>query len=183
MDKHAQDEREAAESLIYLSGHGSLTPPYSDDGLEGTFSHSKVHVGKHMIILSNKQMENEVWKPPSPPPDVPPLIPKKRFKNINIEEFANSSINHSTIEPPSQASSVPVIRVLLTKSNENYHRSSFRPIAPAPPGGNHDERKTEFLPSTRKRSFSCPYESCQRSYSKSSHLKAHIRVHTGECLC
>ena len=33
---------------------------------------------------------------------------------------------------------------------------------------------------TRKRAFLCDYPACEKSYLKSSHLKAHKRVHTGE---
>jgi hypothetical protein len=32
----------------------------------------------------------------------------------------------------------------------------------------------------KKRIFTCDYAGCKKSYTKSSHLKAHSRIHTGE---
>lgn len=43
---------------------------------------------------------------------------------------------------------------------------------------NQDQPMRTF--STKARKFPCPWEGCKKSYTKSSHITAHMRVHTGE---
>lgn len=54
-------------------------------------------------------------------------------------------------------------------SNIDYESSS-------PPSGSSSPTKGR----PKKRTHICPWESCGKAYGKSSHLKAHIRTHTGE---
>ncbi|XP_009871283.1 PREDICTED: Krueppel-like factor 10 [Apaloderma vittatum] len=54
------------------------------------------------------------------------------------------------------------------------------PIAPAPGFVPSAAKTTPPVDSSRIRSHICSYPGCGKTYFKSSHLKAHIRTHTGE---
>lgn len=59
--------------------------------------------------------------------------------------------------------------------------TKFVAIAPAPCGSPSKQRPSPTqIGVVRVRRHACPQEDCGKTYFKSSHLKAHIRTHTGE---
>ncbi|XP_053916182.1 Krueppel-like factor 10 [Cuculus canorus] len=74
-------------------------------------------------------------------------------------------------QPVVQSTKAPII-------SPNGTRLS--PIAPAPGFVPSAAKNTPPVDSSRIRSHICSYPGCGKTYFKSSHLKAHVRTHTGE---
>ncbi|KAM6318516.1 Krueppel-like factor 10 [Aegotheles albertisi] len=74
-------------------------------------------------------------------------------------------------QPVVQSTKAPII-------SPNGTRLS--PIAPAPSFVPSAAKTTPLVDSSRIRSHICSYPGCGKTYFKSSHLKAHVRTHTGE---
>jgi hypothetical protein len=64
------------------------------------------------------------------------------------------------------------MRLVLNPSSFVLLAPSAAPTASVP--------APEKEPDTRRRIFECNFEGCSKNYFKSSHLKAHMRTHTGE---
>lgn len=89
-------------------------------------------------------------------------------------------LTSSTLLPLSSATS-PTIVVLTTIDNKNDGNARLRPLFPAPILIPTSFGTQEVKPcDTRRRTYKCNYEHCGKTYFKSSHLKAHVRMHTGE---
>lgn len=59
------------------------------------------------------------------------------------------------------------------------------PLAPAPvyvPAGPSSSTTATKMDFSRRRNYVCNFPGCRKTYFKSSHLKAHLRTHTGEGL-
>ena len=89
-----------------------------------------------------------------------------------------SQTDIETISPPPSPKASAEVKLAPQASNSNV--SIVLPLATLPSITEVSVQKRPNTDPNRKRMHICHYENCGKTYFKSSHLKAHLRTHTGE---
>uniref|UniRef100_UPI0037E83A83 Krueppel-like factor 11 n=1 Tax=Semicossyphus pulcher TaxID=241346 RepID=UPI0037E83A83 len=114
-----------------------------------------------------------------------PILPQPVSANASSVQqslIVGSAVPQGTVMlvlPQSSVSQAPHCpQTVMTLGN-----TKLLPLAPAPvyvPAGPSGGTTTTKIDFSRRRNYVCNFPGCRKTYFKSSHLKAHLRTHTGE---
>ncbi|CAJ1073543.1 Krueppel-like factor 11 [Xyrichtys novacula] len=114
-----------------------------------------------------------------------PILPQPASANASPVQqslIVGSAVPQGTVMlvlPQSSVSQAPHCpQTVMTLGN-----TKLLPLAPAPvymPAGPSGSTTTTKMDFSRRRNYVCNFPGCRKTYFKSSHLKAHLRTHTGE---
>jgi len=134
----------------------------------------------------------------------------RTLDNMSVHSFSSMCSQSSGVSWDSNVSDISVSPTIDTKILESPSerrdtsllpltpnaKSNYLPLAPSPTDANQDPYAfpnnpdvsspksplslVDSSPDFKRRIHKCPYSGCKKVYTKSSHLKAHLRTHTGE---
>lgn len=109
----------------------------------------------------------------------PPSAPAAAVSDsLSVFQMLPVTVTSASSSPVLFVDRASVVVILLPKQTATAPSCGlkFTAIAPAPA---HDSSSNRAVPS-RPRIHVCTHPDCRKTYFKSSHLKAHLRTHTGE---
>ncbi|NXK95619.1 KLF10 factor, partial [Formicarius rufipectus] len=142
----------------------AAAPPYP---AQGSGAPSVPVICQMVPLPANNKVVTAVV-PNSTPSQQPALCQPMVFMGTQVPKAA---VMFVVPQPVVQGTKAPIV-------SPNGTRLS--PIAPAPGFVPSTAKTTPQADSSRIRSHICSYPGCGKTYFKSSHLKAHVRTHTGE---
>ncbi|XP_026084013.1 Krueppel-like factor 10 [Carassius auratus] len=154
-----------------------MTPPSSPD--------SDLHLGSEVTASPEARSQAVSVIRHTSDADRAPLRPPADLPSAPAAVFQMLPVPASSGSPPASVlfvaeSSVLVILPPKLTSTAPSVGLKFPAIAPAPARDSSANRAASGAVPSRPRDHICTHPDCGKTYFKSSHLKAHLRTHTGE---
>lgn len=160
-----------------------------------TFPQASGYCNAENIFVVTKNTDREMMATPAPVQEEPLCLKVNNATATTMHMGSKTpvpnlvNLNDGAVIPAKLTSAglhevFPASNLLQPPKTTDQLYKKFAPIAPRPSLTPYATSQPVSLPTKvpdkRERSFICTYGNCGKTYLKSSHLKAHIRVHTGE---